>query len=222
MKTTKDIATYFEENFPNFKETLADCSKENDGSAIVSNSLLAFNFDKISERLFSEKLASVDCIFFKDKYADFIEFKGGLVDEINKNYQSPNYDCESCNLLHKEGYDYFLEKQMHLKKVMHQNIQLKISESLYLFVNSILPCCNNVESEYHLRFILVFETGKVDPLDEYELINEDLSKEPKNKLNSLLRKYACSDSKGNKIFFEDIKIYTNQEFSNLRFYKQAN
>lgn len=222
MKTTKDIATYFEEKFPDFKETLADCSKKNNGNAIVSNSPLAFNFDKISEQLFSNKLTSVDCIFFKDKFVDFIEFKGGLIDRTDTTFKDPKYSCENCNKLHREGFKYFLKWQKHLKKVMHQNIQLKISESLYLFVNSILPCCNNVESEYHLRFILVFETGKVDPLDEYELINEDLSKEPKNKLNSLLRKYACSDSKGNKIFFEDIKIYTNQEFSNLRFYKQAN
>lgn len=222
MKTTKDIATYFEKKFPDFKETLADCSKENNGNAIVSNSPLAFNFDKISEQLFSNKLTSVDCIFFKDKFVDFIEFKGGLIDRTDTTFKDPKYSCENCNKLHREGFKFILKGQKHLKKVMHQNIQLKISESLYLLLNSILPFCNTVDKSYRLRFVLVFEAGKIDPVEEYEILSEDLSKQSKNKLNALLRKYACSDAQGNKIFFEDVKIYTNQEFNNLPFYQQAN
>ena len=127
MEITKDIENYFQTHFFDFKEKLSVCSEDNKGNAMVSNSPEAFNFDKISKLLFPSEIASIDCVFFEKQYMDFIEFKGGLIDKINKNYQSPNYPCATCNELHKDGYKFFLDKQESLKKNIHQNIQLKIT-----------------------------------------------------------------------------------------------
>lgn len=219
MEITKDIENYFQSNFLDFKQKLSVCSQDETGNAMVSNSPEAFNFDKISKLLFPNEIASIDCVFFKKQYMDFIEFKGGLIDKINKNYQSQNYPCDKCNELHKDGYKLLLEKQEGLKKIIHQNIQLKIVESLYLLVNSILPYCTALQPNYKLRFILVFKAGEIDPLDEFEMGTEDLAKNSKSELRKLLRKYACCDNQGNKIFFETIDIYTDKEFSNLKRYQ---
>lgn len=215
MKTTKDVENYLEINLGDCKSTLKECSKNDQGVSIVYNNKKAFNFDKISKKIFPSGLTSIDSICFRNKHIDFVEFKSGFLDKIDMNYNPSTYPC-----IDEEYFKLLTKVRKKEKKELTQNIQLKIVESLYVLKDIILPKCDDTSTEYDINFTLVFESGKINPLDEFEIGVENLAniKETRNKLFRSLRKYQGQDSNGNKIFFEKIDIISNLEFNNLAIY----
>lgn len=219
MKTTKDVENFFNVTFSDCKSTLKECSKNDKDISMVNNNKSAFNFDKISKKLFPRCLTSIDSIYFRDNHIYFIEFKSGFVDKINKNYISSKYSCENCNTLEKKHFDLLCTLRAKVKKELTTNVQLKIIESLYVFKDVILPNCADTTNEFDVNFTLVFESGEIDPLDELEIGMESLANiETKNKLSESLRKYQCQDINRNKLFFEKINVMSNLEFNNSFIY----
>lgn len=225
MVITKDVNKYFAINYNNEIETLSDCAQENNGQVEISSLKSAYNFDKILQKIGLDNHGSVDCICFNGSSIDFIEFKGGVIDKIDKNYTPIETDCAQCKIFHREKFDYFIKAQENLKKVLHQNIQLKAIESLYIFAHHILPKCSDCEQGLKVRFICVFQTESLSPLDEfaeqqYALIkksNEKIKAE-KNSLTALLKNFECVDCNGDKIFYEECVVMTNLEFNVRREY----
>lgn len=221
MIITKDIENFFSEKYNSDEVYLpfSKCAKLDGGKVNITSARKAFAFDLIIKAL---KLnhASVDCVFFHKNYIDLIEFKDGIIDKISDEYLSIETDCEQCKILHRERFDAFKEKQKWHKKVLHQNIQLKAVESLYFILHYFLPQCVESEKKLQIRFICVFQTEAIDPLEEYEIQQLEISKnadkkinENKNSLVNLLKSYRGVDAYGNKLFYEDCKVMTNLEFN---------
>ncbi len=221
MIITKDIENYFSDRFNTDKLNIsfADCARLDGGKVYITSARKVFAFDKIIESL-ELNYASVDCVFFHENFIDLIEFKDGIIDKVSDNYLPIETDCEQCKSLHREVFNTFKEQQKWHKKVLHQNIQLKAVESLYLLLHYFLPQCNECGRELIIRFICVFQTEDMSPLEEFEIQQLEITKNAdkkikanKNSLVSLLRPYGSAGSDGEKIFYEECMVMTNLEFN---------
>lgn len=220
MIVTKDVEGYFNTKYSKFRKTLKECSVNDAGGTSITSLKEAYKFDDIAQQIMSDKPTSVDCIFFGKKYIDLIEFKGGIIDKFNPKYQPLNSTCSSCNELHKSYFDGLKRSHKWHKKVIHQNLQLKVVETLLLLMTYIFPKCQDAKIEKRIRLVCVMNETDVSPLDalEIQLNNIAKSKPEKNELTQLIGKYAKEDCDGNKLFLDDFSIYMDSEFNKIHAY----
>lgn len=72
------ISQYLSANYSNLQDTFTNLSRSSDGQPLVNDSNIAYNFDKISNAIYSPNmLKSSDALFLKNELY-LIEFKKGL------------------------------------------------------------------------------------------------------------------------------------------------
>lgn len=220
MTIAKDVEGYFKANYSEFLKAFSECAVDDLGRTNVTSVGKAYRFDDIAKTIFIDKPASVDCIFFRKEFIELIEFKGGVIDRFNSNYQQPNYNCDNCNYLHKEYFKQLAESHRYYKKALHQNLQLKIVETLLVLINHIIPKCTDSDREYKIKLILVINLDATSPLDALEIQYNDKAK-LKSSIDEISRyicKYVRSNNFNEKIFLDEYKVLTDLEFNQISDY----
>lgn len=214
-----DLVNYFSRfNTDTFK----NMSIGSNGPLVESQSY-GYNFDQISYDILSgNKLKSVDSIAIRNGIIYFIEFKTGFKKKIStSNFDKSKWPCPSNdNKFCEEGAKYFLENQKLTAIEMNQSIQMKLVESFCVFEKFIIPECEESSDSYKVKFIAVIDAVNEIPLEMYENALNSLAKlnNEDNVLDSLrksLRKYIIKDKYNKSVFYDEVDVYTKQQFDQL-------
>ncbi len=177
----------------------AEISSNDSGEALINIEDNAFNFDRITEKLFggTSIFCSADALYIGKRSLYLIEFKRGFSRDLDTEKMEPDdKECKKCNYYIREFYKQLYKNIEQGKEVLLQNIHLKAIESYYTLVKMILPICKSERSNIRLIFIVVIDAS-TDPLAAYEEMNYDLAS-----LNQSISKYRKTDENEKPLFYD--------------------
>ncbi|MBR5598294.1 MAG: hypothetical protein IKW30_12960 [Lachnospiraceae bacterium] len=139
---TKDIKSYLLNNYSNYLETISEMSKSDNGESLVNDERKLYNFDKITEEIYTNKTPeSADSLYVSDKRVYFVEYKSGFKKRITKdNFDKKQMLCYKDNQTYCEEYGkLFFKNQKREDKILRNSIQFKAIESYMTFMEEIMP-----------------------------------------------------------------------------------
>lgn len=211
-----DIGEYFSTT-PT--KTFSELSNGSSGS-LINSSQKAICYDDIVKS-FCKKAAikSVDSIFIKDDVIYFIEFKTGFKQKINKsNFDESKWYCEDKKAICKENMNRFKEYKDLSYNEQKRSLNLKAVESAFFFNGIIVPKCNTCDKHYKMVLIVVVDVS-YSPIDALQQMQNDMGNiETDNNntyknLNNSFDKLRPSNFDGNALFYDEIFIYSSEEFT---------
>ena len=201
-----------------YKATFKKLSQGSNGY-LVDSEALGYNFDKIkSYLLHGDKLKSADALTIKDDSIYFIEFKTGFEKRISdSNFDYSKWKCDATNDFCEQGSKYFKMYQKSTLEVYKLSNFAKLLESFLIFEKFILPNCNDTEIQFKLKYIVVVDAVKDEPVDAietilYELGNINNNSNRINQFKRSIKKYQFKDSTGQYVLYDDVDVFMKEQF----------
>ena len=219
---TKDLLSYAETNWNNFKATVSVIS-ENDHThdPLVPGDTLLFHFDKISEALYPQGKAptSADGLEVTSQGVEFIEFKSGFKRKITKNsFDKKQGWCEDGKKVCAWYWDLFFKEQEKEIAELIASIRFKAIESYVTLEKLVLPKCQQSGVHIPLKFVVVIDEDGIDSMEDTlaGLAGEDeVNGNHFSAIRSALRRLTGQlDTDGNTYYYDGIEVFSARDFSN--------
>ena len=211
---TKDIKSYLASNYSDYRESVSELSKSDNGKMLVNDERKLYNFDKITEDLYQKnKPESADSLYASNKKVFLVEYKSGFKKKITKdNFDKKLMTCYEDDEKYCEAYaNLFFKNQKNEDKILRHSLQFKAIESYMTLMEEIVK----KSDEEHVEKALVYCVVVDDYVENMEDILNDLAKKKtdKNALESVrqsLSRFRKTDNK--QYYYDDIKVFSPYEF----------
>lgn len=213
-----DVQKYFDENAQ--KASFAELSKnKTTGAPLVESLLNAYSYEEHVLQLFSKNaLKMVDALYVQNDTIWLIEFKGGFNFKIPLNgFDMSKWYCPDATKICDAG-KYFKENQHFRMAELIDSICGKMLETHATFFRLILPKCCCCDKKYYVKYVAVVDASS-DPIEQITDIQCAMAgttcstPSPMSRLKDALKKYDRLDSYGKPLFFDQISVWSIEEFN---------
>lgn len=213
---TEEIRTYLFQQYGDYLEPISRLSESTKGKILVSDHRELFNFDKISEKIYSSKKpSSADSIYISENAVILIEFKSGFKKIITKkSFDISKITCPDDGA--KPCYEYaklLFQKQRCESNELLDSIRLKAIESYITLEKEILPFCNNSQDIPTRKRRFIFCTVVDDYIDSMEdTLNELSGKNSDNNTITSIKNALSRLILHKNYYYTEIKVFSPYEF----------
>lgn len=212
---TEEIRAYLFRQYQEFLEPISRLSTSTKRKILVSDHRELFNFDKISEKIYSSKKpSSADSIYISENEVILIEFKSGFKKVITKN----NFDISKIACPDDSArpcYDYaklLFQKQKCESRELLDSIRLKAIESYITLEKEILPFCSDSYGLLKKRKF-IFCAVVDDYIDSMEdTLNELSGKSSDNNTITSIKNALSRLILHKNYYYTEIKVFSPYEF----------
>lgn len=216
---TKDIESYLASNYSDYRKTVSELSRSDEGKVLVKDERKLYCFDDITEALYPQKTPdSVDAVYATNKKVFFVEYKSGFKKKISKsNFNKKLMSCYDDEEKYCEAYaKLFFKNQKNEDEILRHSIHFKAVESYITFIKEIIPKCEEDESQRSK--LLIYCVVIDDYVENMEDILNDLAKKSSetNTMESIRKSLSRFRKAENKdYYYDDIKVLSPHEFIEL-------
>lgn len=215
-----NLQKYIEQKHVPKKYSELSFNPRGNNSLITSDKQEAYSFDDIVSNLFpSHSPTSADALLFRRNSTILIEFKSGFTRRITRE----SYDPEMCKCptYKVECLDYkdILLKNAELEiQELIQNIQLKVIESRWTLEYHLSKHCDTMETPKAIKYIVVADIVKANPLAALDYMNGNLAKKPSsnniyNVIKNKLHHYFQESTLHERFAYESVEVLSVEEFT---------
>lgn len=216
------IESFFSERFSQYRSTISQVSRSDDGRFSVESDVLAWNFDGITGSYFSRiHPYSTDCILFSNNNIYFVEFKSGLDKLVDWSNFDPNGIC--CRVLGDRPCHHYgillRQRDDYKEKMLLLNFQMKASDSYKTFERKIIPeidCSAEIYREYRLHLVAVVDCDNVENSLYENILFQMSESNPIPTTNHITKiQNALNKFRESEFWFDEVLVYGKQEFQDF-------
>lgn len=222
--TSKDLTPYADTHWNDYRTTVTEASRSEQGKVLVKHSFPLYNFDQISKDLFPEDHTptSADGLYFSDGDIHLVEFKSGYRQKITKNnFDREKGKCPKTQEVCEDYWKLFWENQDRKIQELISSIRFKAIESYLTMEKHILPLCpDNTENKTaKMIFTVVVDENGADGLEDIMAAVAGCETPDSNRIKELktaLKRLADrKDADENPYLYDEIRVITATEFSQI-------
>lgn len=218
--TINELEAHFNQewNKNEFRGTVTQLSKPEEGISLVKSKFEMFNFDAIVSFVCKpEQPSSVDGIYFSNGNIYLVEFKTGFYQKIKKgraDFDEEKAKCPHINSICEDYWKQFTDRQKKEIKNLHDSLKLKALET-YLFLEKKIGFIKNKSDTGKVILAIVTDENGIDGMESsLSELADDNTSEP-NVQNTMHRFKNQKDTNGNIYFYDEINVYSAEGFSSI-------